>query len=458
MRFFRDKLTGERVRARPLSGLPEASDVEDDDLAPGRRMPSAEAHESEADETKGAGGGDDLAPADPPYQDPFAARARMKSYPVRGPIRRRIWDLEEPEEEDDASSQSERRAGGARITSRVRPVPQEGEDDGFLTDEVEISPAQRLLTRRLSDPSQRAPGGAASAAKGHGGQVPPDDDVAEARAQLAKAAGQSRPGAQTGAQTASSASARTKTRILGFQGRELAAHDPFTQENEAAPAPMSAAGPSFPVGWIVVADGPGRGASFTLQSGVSSIGRGEDQVVRLDFGDTSISRQNHASIAFDDESERFFLGHGGKSNLVRLNDRPVLSTEDLNDGDIIRIGETSLRFAALCKDGFSWGTESESDEPVVEETARRSTMRVDTRPGLGASEIEPPSEAPASAPDAAAEAVARAVSRQLSRPVGFASKGASSDADVAAPMSGKTGIGSAAELPSQRGTGDATTL
>ena len=113
----------------------------------------------------------------------------------------------------------------------------------------------------------------------------------------------------------------------------------------------------FPAGWIVVVDGPGRGASFTLQVGVSQIGRGEEQAVRLDFGDTSISRNNHAAVAYDDEQGKFFLGHGGKSNLVRLNGMPVLSTEELTDGDEIRIGETTLKFVALCGEAFTWSTE-----------------------------------------------------------------------------------------------------
>jgi pSer/pThr/pTyr-binding forkhead associated (FHA) protein len=99
---------------------------------------------------------------------------------------------------------------------------------------------------------------------------------------------------------------------------------------------------------------PGPGAAFTIFEGVAQIGRGETQAVRLDFGDTSISRENHAAVAYDTEQKAFFLGHGGKANLVRLNGRPVLSTEELRSGNTIRIGETTLRFVALCGPDFSW--------------------------------------------------------------------------------------------------------
>ncbi|MCV6592571.1 MAG: FHA domain-containing protein [Silicimonas sp.] len=147
---------------------------------------------------------------------------------------------------------------------------------------------------------------------------------------------------------------RVKTRLLGFQANEE--RDVFEEARGAA----SAQAAMFPAGWIVVIEGPGRGASFTLQTGVSQIGRGEDQTVRLDFGDTAISRNNHAAVAYDDEQGKFFLGHGGKSNLVRLNGMPVLSTEEMTSGDEIRIGETTLKFMALCGDGFTWGATGET--------------------------------------------------------------------------------------------------
>jgi len=146
---------------------------------------------------------------------------------------------------------------------------------------------------------------------------------------------------------------RVKTRLLGFQAGDLGQKDVFAAEK--APKPATEGNHTmYPVGWIIVIDGPGLGACFTLYSGASQIGRGEDQGVRLDFGDTSISRNNHAAVAFDDEQSAFYLGHGGKSNLVRLNGKPVLSTEELASGDEIRIGETTLKFLALCGSDFTW--------------------------------------------------------------------------------------------------------
>ena len=152
---------------------------------------------------------------------------------------------------------------------------------------------------------------------------------------------------------------RAKTRLLGFRAPE------DTEDVLArAGAPAAAAAPArFPVGWLVIERGPGRGAAFALSDGLSTVGRGTGQTVQLDFGDTAISRDTHAAIAYDDESRACFLGHGGKANLVRRNGRPVLTTEAIEHGDRIRLGETTLRFVALCGPGFSWSDAAEEESP-----------------------------------------------------------------------------------------------
>jgi hypothetical protein len=156
----------------------------------------------------------------------------------------------------------------------------------------------------------------------------------------------------------SSRPGRVKTRLLGFNPGQVAGLDPLARSREDA----QGSGASFPVGWLVVVKGPGRGTAFTLQGGVAQIGRGAGQAVRLDFGDNSISRENHAAVAYDDESQTFYIGHGGKANLVRRNGRPVLSTEEMSPGDLIVIGETTLKFVPLCGPQFSWADETQGGQ------------------------------------------------------------------------------------------------
>lgn len=152
---------------------------------------------------------------------------------------------------------------------------------------------------------------------------------------------------------------RAKTRLLGFHQAEDAEPDVFERGGTAAAAEDG----RFPVGWLAVIEGPGRGHFFTLFNGVATVGRGADQAVRLDFGDAAISRDNHVAIAYDEECNGFYIGHGGKTNLARLNGTPILSTQELAHGDIIRIGETTLRFVAFCVAEFAWDLTDEDAEP-----------------------------------------------------------------------------------------------
>jgi len=110
-------------------------------------------------------------------------------------------------------------------------------------------------------------------------------------------------------------------------------------------------------GWIVVVKGQGRGGFRPVFVGMNSIGRAPSQRISVDFGDESISREEHAFITYDDEARTFYLHHGGKSNLVRLAGAPVLQPTELKAGDQFRIGNTTFRFVACCGPDFDWTTE-----------------------------------------------------------------------------------------------------
>ncbi len=144
-----------------------------------------------------------------------------------------------------------------------------------------------------------------------------------------------------------------KTRLIGFDSSDLGREPDRTADSSKT---------SFiPVGWLVVATEPGQGQCFALAAGLSTIGRGEDQSVCLDFGDRAISRNNHAAIVYDPSTNEFFLGHGGKANLVRLNGSPVTETVSIESGAEIQVGETKLVFKALCDSAFRWDTTDQKD-------------------------------------------------------------------------------------------------
>jgi hypothetical protein len=114
------------------------------------------------------------------------------------------------------------------------------------------------------------------------------------------------------------------------------------------------------VGWLVVRTGPGRGQSLPVYYGQSSIGRGEDQRIRLDFGDQRISREAHAFIIYDDNQRRFFIRDNGKTNLVRLNGNIVMTPTEIHDREELTIGDTKLMFVALCGPAFDWLADNDS--------------------------------------------------------------------------------------------------
>lgn len=144
-------------------------------------------------------------------------------------------------------------------------------------------------------------------------------------------------------ETASNGDEEIKTRVISSSSRSPKGDaNPEQQEFELT------------AGWLVVIEGPGRGCSCEVFFGMNSIGRNSDERIPLSFGDTSISREAHAYIVFDDKQGDFYVQHGGKSNLIRLNDRPVLAPESLKRGDIIEMGNTKLMFVPLCDESFSW--------------------------------------------------------------------------------------------------------
>lgn len=121
--------------------------------------------------------------------------------------------------------------------------------------------------------------------------------------------------------------------------------EPVNTPNEDVPLPS---------GWITVIKGPGRGRFLAVGIGMNGLGRDPTNRLPVNFGDEMISRADHAFIVYDDEQRAFWVQHGGKSNLVRLNGVPVLAPSPLKTGDIIRVGGTELRFTAFCDAQFDW--------------------------------------------------------------------------------------------------------
>jgi hypothetical protein len=85
----------------------------------------------------------------------------------------------------------------------------------------------------------------------------------------------------------------------------------------------------------------GSGRSYQLTDGTHVIGRGQDSAFRLP--DTGVSRR-HFEISWD--GHQATLTDLGSTNGTTVNGNPVHQPYPLNDGDVIRVGHSSLVFRA----------------------------------------------------------------------------------------------------------------
>ncbi len=101
------------------------------------------------------------------------------------------------------------------------------------------------------------------------------------------------------------------------------------------------------VAMLTVIDGAGKGETRAVFSGTNQVGRSTDNRVALDFGDTTISRIQHAVIAFDATTRTFQIFDGGKANPVHVNGDRLSGDRKIVDGDTIKVGMTTLRFKVV---------------------------------------------------------------------------------------------------------------
>ena len=125
---------------------------------------------------------------------------------------------------------------------------------------------------------------------------------------------------------------------------------PSTGLFDSTANPPAAARPACPVGWLVVVEGPGTGEWFVLEAGLSEIGRGEGQTVRLDFGDEGLGATRHAALAFDGETDAFHV----TGEALRVNGVAKDGAVRVRDGDVIGLSATGLKLVALAGPNFRW--------------------------------------------------------------------------------------------------------
>ena len=97
------------------------------------------------------------------------------------------------------------------------------------------------------------------------------------------------------------------------------------------------------VGFLTVVEGAGKGETRPVFTGTNQLGRSSDNRIALDFGDTTISRLQHAVIAYDGSTRSFRIFDGGKQNPIYVNGQRLTGDLAVGNGDTIKIGMTTLR-------------------------------------------------------------------------------------------------------------------
>ena len=107
------------------------------------------------------------------------------------------------------------------------------------------------------------------------------------------------------------------------------------------------------VGWLVCVEGPDKGKDYRIWAKNNTIGRSEKMDICIK-GDTTISRENHARLAYDEKHNKYHLIPAESTNNIYLNDEPIYVPSVIEAYDVIEFGETKLIFVPLCNDKFTW--------------------------------------------------------------------------------------------------------
>ena len=106
-------------------------------------------------------------------------------------------------------------------------------------------------------------------------------------------------------------------------------------------------------GWIVCIEGTDKGKDFRILAKNNSIGRSEKMDICIK-GDTTISRENHAKIAYDVKHNTFHLIPADSTNSIYLNGEPVYVPTVLEANDVLEFGESKFMFVPFCSEKFTW--------------------------------------------------------------------------------------------------------
>lgn len=106
-------------------------------------------------------------------------------------------------------------------------------------------------------------------------------------------------------------------------------------------------------GWLVCVEGAAKGQDYRIHEEYNYIGRSSKMDICIQ-GDPTVSRENHAIIAYDTIEKIFYFAPSGGGSIVRVNGKAVLNNVELKAYDRLTIGQSSFLFVPFCGEQFVW--------------------------------------------------------------------------------------------------------
>ena len=127
------------------------------------------------------------------------------------------------------------------------------------------------------------------------------------------------------------------------QEESLAQGQPRGQEKQKEPA----------VGWLVCTEGALYGRVYELKKGENRIGNSPKLDIVLE-ADSQSSRCCQIIVTYDSDKRAFYADMGETRELSYINGQVLLMRLELQNRDILQVGDIKLMFIPLCGPDFAW--------------------------------------------------------------------------------------------------------
>jgi hypothetical protein len=138
---------------------------------------------------------------------------------------------------------------------------------------------------------------------------------------------------------------RNKTSVTALTSVGTAAKDIMRQDPlEATKVRQLDLRPALPAGRLICLEGKDVGKSFELTHSQMTVGRSQDAHIRVN--DNAVNRFAF-EIVYDPETAQFTFNSMANEPAPLLNGEEAAGQRELSDGDVVEVGETTLRFVRV---------------------------------------------------------------------------------------------------------------